>query len=510
MRKLFLLILVFVCSVAFGQGEVVKKGLKVVTRNAKILKAHYPWEYNEPSDWINIHYCPKDEILMLFNDLGDRYISFSCNIGGDSMVFEMYGGIKGDSLINKQKIGRTKLYTYQIPIGKGKPCSLGYTTYKLRLYANNNIYPLLSLVSFKHPSSSLTNSNSLLLNINSTNLTSISLGEINTGVKLTRLKYVNLYNCPNLVTLSNCFAWANSLENITFAKTLDNLVNCNAVLAYCTSLKKVVLPKYLNNVTSFISLFYNCENIEYVEMPIEMNNVIEVSGEQATRFLFNNNYKLKKIQYPLSMYKNTLITGCNYNNTNIEEIRFPRIMPNTKSLLNCFYNNYKLKEIYLSESMNKVTTMYGMIYNDTSLQKLILPDSMIICTDMNNWVNVWNLDSISTCVFGNVQIVVGIIMRDLKTFKQPTLKTSRLLIRGASLATASALHTIDIDWANSTYGGTSPQIDIRWNSLSATTIDAIFTALPVVVGKTINVNGNPGSATCTPSIATAKGWTVII
>ena len=100
-------------------------------------------------------------------------------------------------------------------------------------------------------------------------------------------------------------------------------------------------------------------------------------------------------------------------------------------------------------------------------------------------------------------VTFNITIKDLKYFIQPTLKVNQLILRGNSLATASSLHTIDIDWANSTYGGGSPQIDIRWNSLSATTIDAIFTALPVVTGKTINVAGTPGSATCTPAIATA-------
>jgi hypothetical protein len=135
---------------------------------------------------------------------------------------------------------------------------------------------------------------------------------------------------------------------------------------------------------------------------------------------------------------------------------------------------------------------------------------MILCTNLNNNTELWELDTISTCVWGVGQVDTYFTIRDLKTFKQPTLRVSKLLLRGASLATASSLHTINIDWANSTYGGTTPQIDIRWNSLSATTIDAIFTALPVVVGKTINVGGNPGSATCTPAIATAKGWTVIV
>jgi len=46
------------------------------------------------------------------------------------------------------------------------------------------------------------------------------------------------------------------------------------------------------------------------------------------------------------------------------------------------------------------------------------------------------------------------------------------------------------------------------NKLSAAALDEIYTNLPVVVGQTITVSGNYGIAGDTPTIATAKGWTV--
>lgn len=47
-------------------------------------------------------------------------------------------------------------------------------------------------------------------------------------------------------------------------------------------------------------------------------------------------------------------------------------------------------------------------------------------------------------------------------------------------------------------------------NLSSAAIDEIFTNLySPVTGKTITVKGNPGAATCTTSIATEKGWTVV-
>lgn len=49
-------------------------------------------------------------------------------------------------------------------------------------------------------------------------------------------------------------------------------------------------------------------------------------------------------------------------------------------------------------------------------------------------------------------------------------------------------------------------------NLSAAAIDTVFSnlaTLPVANSQTITVTGNPGAATCTQSIATAKGWLVV-
>ena len=61
---------------------------------------------------------------------------------------------------------------------------------------------------------------------------------------------------------------------------------------------------------------------------------------------------------------------------------------------------------------------------------------------------------------------------------------------------------------SSTFGGTSPQVNVSYTSLNATAIDLLFGDLPTLVGKSINISSCPGAATCTRSIATAKGWTI--
>jgi hypothetical protein len=59
--------------------------------------------------------------------------------------------------------------------------------------------------------------------------------------------------------------------------------------------------------------------------------------------------------------------------------------------------------------------------------------------------------------------------------------------------------------------GTNPAFILSSNQLTASEINSIFTQLPATTKvATIIVDGNPGAATCDPTIATAKGYTVVV
>jgi len=57
--------------------------------------------------------------------------------------------------------------------------------------------------------------------------------------------------------------------------------------------------------------------------------------------------------------------------------------------------------------------------------------------------------------------------------------------------------------------GTKYNIDYARTTLHASALNDIYDGLGVVTGKTITVTGTYGSVIDTPSIATAKGWTVV-
>ena len=58
--------------------------------------------------------------------------------------------------------------------------------------------------------------------------------------------------------------------------------------------------------------------------------------------------------------------------------------------------------------------------------------------------------------------------------------------------------------------GTAKALDFNGHLLDQAAIDQFFTDLPATTRTaTIDVSGNPGAATCDPSIATAKGYNVV-
>ena len=59
--------------------------------------------------------------------------------------------------------------------------------------------------------------------------------------------------------------------------------------------------------------------------------------------------------------------------------------------------------------------------------------------------------------------------------------------------------------------GLEKGFSIENSNMGATALDAMFTSLGTANGtQTITITGNPGAATCTTSIATAKGFTIVI
>jgi hypothetical protein len=197
-------------------------------------------------------------------------------------------------------------------------------------------------------------------------------------------------------------------------------------------------------------------------------------------------------------------------------VTFSGAMNSCTTIANAFWYCYNLETITLPTSMNGLTSMGNSFLYTWSLKHLTLPTSWNNAT--HNFSDLWSIsqayimEDISTCNdWGTAQHSIGVSSFMLTAFYQPSARCFRLSIgyRNATGVVKKAPATnVEVDWANSTFADTnSPQIQLV-AELDSTELDRIFTVLPTVTSKTIRVSDCPGYASCTPSIATAKGWTV--
>jgi hypothetical protein len=78
----------------------------------------------------------------------------------------------------------------------------------------------------------------------------------------------------------------------------------------------------------------------------------------------------------------------------------------------------------------------------------------------------------------------------------------------SSSANAGGFITNCLSLSSAAFTGLRFTFSVASCRLSATALNQIYTNLPTVTGQTITVTGNYGTTGDTPSIATAKGWTV--
>lgn len=259
------------------------------------------------------------------------------------------------------------------------------------------------------------------------------------------LQYINVYQCNNLTNFSA--QGSIMLRGVTFPKIMNNMVRAGSP----------------NNLPDN-GLLTDCPSLQFVTMPLYMNN-LQVFGGALNQPAFSNSAIENIIlpdRLPLLKYYGGMIydrDGLFRDCLHLKSVKGGRYMPNLITMNQAFDKCYSL-------------------------------------THIDEWLQ---MPTISIPFTGSV--------RALTTFNQPILRCSSFVLKGVSDADRSNVNYIQIDWANSQF---TDNVDIRYNNLSATELNRIFTELPtVVVSRTIYVASNVGSATCDPTIATAKNWVVI-
>ncbi len=230
---------------------------------------------------------------------------------------------------------------------------------------------------------------------------------------------------------------------------IDSIGNATSLLNLCyvfSTLQKFEIGD-TTNVTNMQQMFQYCNSLTTVPL-FNTQNVTNMS------YMFQYCYTLTTV--PLLNTQNV---------TNMQQM---------------FQYCYSLTAVPLFNTQN-VTNMLGMFQNCNKLKAVEFTSSNLSLTNLNG-----------TMAFCSSITSVNI-----------TLPASGVVLTSAFSGTVTIQHLI---LTGCKYG-----FNISNNEMSATALNDLFTSLGTAVGsQTITITGNPGASTCDTTIATAKGFTVVI
>jgi len=320
---------------------------------------------------------------------------------------------------------------------------------------------------------------------------------------LTKIDFCS--SSPRLINCMNMCYGSPMLKSFTFPATLNYLTNLSYSFGWCYSLKTLTLPLNAPEVTTMLQMCCNCYILTACTLPAALTKVTTVY--QA----FQNCYEMTTCIYPPTMDACLTLYATHFNNKMLTSITFPTSMNAVTTAAQCLQGAIALTTCVMPASMNAVTNLNAFLSSCNALVSCTPPLSLPVIADISSFINnSYLLAYFGPITFPATQVNAGGIITDrlISSFNYPTLRCSALSINGSPLI-GNLVTSINIDWANSLWGFNANPISFNYLNLSATELNRIFTALPTVTGKTINVQNCTGSATCTPVIATAKGWIVL-
>jgi hypothetical protein len=418
--------------------------------NLPIMSSSSPSsEWTPPSDWPVLN--PADnEIEMIVSDQVYPGIAVTITVAGDAGTYSIdWGDDTIDTLIASDAV---KEHLYEV--GEGTPCSLGYTTWKLKIYGATD------------------------------NITGIQFGKHSGYIGL-------LQSMPILAAVFG----TNHLIDLTEVFSDYNDVNFY-LLQY---VKLPDLPDCIS-INAFLGDTYDMQKFEVGELPIvvDLSQLISYSG---VKNLTLGNLPLAELLVYFAgqaSMLNKLIIG------NI---------PNATSIIEMLTDTYNLVLLSIGNMDSLVSNYSQAFYYSPSLQNLNI-DSMLGLTESPFDAALPSLQIVTGCE----NWFSRDIPCNIELFKETYMITSPIVMNclldsfkfvGTS-EYQNKINSVRLLNPNSPFGGSSPQVDVSYTSMGVAALELLFGDLPTVTGgQVIDITGCTGALTADSTIATNKGWTVI-
>ena len=346
---------------------------------------------------------------------------------------------------------------------------------------------------------------------------------------------------PNLVDMGNCFSGCTLLKDITLPTTVGSTISLLGTFTSCVSLNSITIPsgwlisslantfQFCYNITSIVlpnnaqnscnsmaSMANSCYKLQTIVMPTSLNIVATLTGT------FGLCTQLKSVIFPATMNSVTAANGIFSSCYELTSVTLPTSMSACVNFSNAFQTCYSLETITMPTTVSASLTTYAQLADGcVALKTLTLPTTQTTSVvAINNMINACgNLTTVNQeGKIGSTTATPLVVGTNGSTSSATTQLTSlsfncpfsRFTFNGSSTTqNFNKLNSLRLLNASAgQYTGISPQIDVSYCDLDIAALNQLFTDLPTVVGKTINITNCTGAAGCTRGIATLKGWTV--
>jgi surface protein len=324
------------------------------------------------------------------------------------------------------------------------------------------------------------------------NLTSLVIGSTGSTVRHILLEQVKLLDNGTVASFANLFYSLYSLQSVQLDDT-SAITNMSSMFYNCYTLQTVPLFD-TSAVTSMSSMFQNCYSLQTVPL-FDTSAVTDMSQT------FQNCYSLQTV--PLFdtsavTYMSSMFNTC-YSLQTVPLFDTSAVT----YMSNMFSSCYSLQTVPLFDT-SAVTLMNNMFYYCYSLQTVPLFDTSSV-TNMS--IMFYNCNSLQTVPLFDTSAVTN-----MSNMFSTCSSLSSIPALDASAATSSSSYSNmfynNRSLVSNGFTGHKYTFSVANCKLSSDALDTLYTNLSTVVGQTITVTGNYGTAADDPTIATAKGWTV--
>jgi surface protein len=348
------------------------------------------------------------------------------------------------------------------------------------------------------------------------NLTSLTIGSSGTSIRHNMLEQVKLLENGTVTNFSNLFYNLWNVRSVQLEDT-SGVTNTTAMFRECYSLDTVSLfdtsavtnmsnmfencyslqslPLFdTSSVTNMYRTFYSCYSLESVPL----FNTSSVTTFQQTFYLCYSLSDVPLIDMSSATNLNSAFQSCLALKT------VPLFDTSAATNMSTMFAVCKSLTTIPLFNTSAVTTMLAMFNGCTSLESVPLLDTSSVTNTTQMFQECFNLSTLPAIDTSSVTSMSQ-MFRNCHTL-------SNLPALDASSATSSSSYGGMFDNCNSLasngFTGHKFTFSVQNNKMSAAALDTLYTNLATVVGQTITVTGNYGTAADDPTIATNKGWTV--